>query len=245
VSRIVVLMAIVAGVVLLADLGSPANDVASGQEGPAAEPAVEAVKQVRERGAPVAVLKARTNLRAKPGGRVLAKLDKRTEWRSPRVLAVVGAKGKWLRVIATELPNDRRGWIALKAASLVANPWAVRADLSRRRVVVTRNGRVVYRFRVAVGRPGTPTPRGRFAVTDKLQIAGGSPAYGCCALALSGKQPHIEPGWQGGNRLAIHGTRLTQTIGRAASFGCLRARDKHAYWIIKHVFLGTIVEIRP
>jgi len=238
----------VAGVVLgvgAAPVSNTARGQDSGAPAPApTAPAETAVAEVRTSGAPVALLRARTNLRAAPGGKVVAKLGKRTEWRSPRVLAVVGARGKWLRVVATELPNDRRGWIPLKAAKLVANPWAVRVDLSERRVEVLRGGRVVRRFGVAVGKPGTPTPTGRFAVTDKIAITGGSAAYGCCAVALSGKQPHIEPGWRGGDRLAIHGTRLTYTIGQAASFGCLRARDADVRWLTRRLYLGTIVEIR-
>jgi lipoprotein-anchoring transpeptidase ErfK/SrfK len=127
---------------------------------------------------------------------------------------------------------------------LLANPWRLRVDLSARTVTVLRHGRVARRFPVAVGKPSTPTPTGRFAVTDKLEISGGSPAYGCCALALSGRQPRIEPGWQGGNRLAIHGTRLPQTIGHPASFGCLRALRRDARWVIDHVYLGSVVTIR-
>jgi lipoprotein-anchoring transpeptidase ErfK/SrfK len=82
-------------------------------------------------------------------------------------------------------------------------------------------------------------------VTDKLELMGGTAAYGCCALALSGHQPHIAQGWRGGDRLAIHGTSEPGTIGKAASLGCLRARNRDAYWVVKHVFLGTVVEIRP
>jgi lipoprotein-anchoring transpeptidase ErfK/SrfK len=104
---------------------------------------------------------------------------------------------------------------------------------------------MVRRFPVAVGRPSTPTPTGRFAITDKLDFIGRSRAYGCCAIALTGHQPHVEPGWRGGDRLAIHGTSLPGTIGRAASFGCLRATDADVRWLVRHAYLGSIVEIRP
>jgi lipoprotein-anchoring transpeptidase ErfK/SrfK len=222
--------------------------------GPAAAPPVgshpktsafDRYSRVKERGEPVAVLRRPTALRTAPGGRRVARLKRRTEWGSPRVLAAVGRDGTWLKVLATEMPNGRAGWIPMSATQLVANPWAVTADLSTRLVTVTKNHRVVRRFRVAVGKPSTPTPPGRYAVTDKLELMGGSAAYGCCALALSGHQPHIAPGWRGGDRLAIHGTTQPGTIGRAASFGCLRARNRDANWIVKHVFLGTVVEIRP
>jgi lipoprotein-anchoring transpeptidase ErfK/SrfK len=202
-------------------------------------------ERVVRTGAPVAVLRRRTVLRAVPGGHGLATAGRRTEWGTPRVLPVVARTGSWLKVIATELPNGRYGWIPIGSAHIVANPWAVRVDLSQRRVTVLKGGRVVRRLTVAVGKPSTPTPTGRFAVTDKLELTSHSPAYGCCALALSGHQPRTGQGWVGGDRLAIHGTSEPQTIGRAASLGCLRARDRDVRWIVTHVWLGSLVEIRP
>jgi lipoprotein-anchoring transpeptidase ErfK/SrfK len=217
---------------------------------PAATPSAtvspaERYGRLKRDGAPVAVLRRTTVLRATPGGRPLTRVPRRTEWRSPSVLAAVGVRGAWLKVIASQLPNGRYGWIPAAAAQLAPNPWAVHADLSSRRVTVTRGGRVVRRFSVAVGRPATPTPTGRYAVTDKLELMSRSAAYGCCALALSGHQPRVAQGWAGGDRLAIHGTSEPQSIGNAASLGCLRARDEDARWLVQHVFLGTIVEIRP
>ncbi len=238
---------IAASAFVLVALAPPADHLAQSQEsgaGAEKESAEEAVRRIEARGAPVAILEHRAWLRATPDGKRLHRLKRRTQWRTPRVLAVVGARGDWLKVIATELPNGRRGWIPLRAADLVANPWSVRADLSSRVVKVYKHDRLVRRFPVAVGSSSTPTPTGTFAVTDKLVYANGSAAYGCCALALSGHQPNIQQGWRGGDRLAIHGTRLEYTIGTAASFGCLRSRDRDARWVVRNVFLGTLVTIR-
>ena len=52
--------------------------------------------------------------------------------------------------------------------------------------MLRRNGRAVHRLTVAIGRPGSETPTGRFAVTDKLAGSQLGPYYGCCILALSG-----------------------------------------------------------
>jgi lipoprotein-anchoring transpeptidase ErfK/SrfK len=149
-----------------------------------------------------------------------------------------------VRVIASQLPNGRRGWIRAADARFSFTPWRVTADLSQRIVTVRRGGRVVRRVRVAIGSPRTSTPTGRFAVTDKLRLSGGSRAYGWGVLALSGHQPHIEPGWRGGDRLAIHGTASPGTIGSASSFGCLRASRRDVRWIVRNVWLGTVVTIR-
>jgi lipoprotein-anchoring transpeptidase ErfK/SrfK len=212
---------------------------------PHTQPAPMTYAEAQRNGQPVAVLTRRAVLRAAPGGRVLAKLPRKTEWGTPSVLAAVGARRGWLRVMATQLPNGRTGWIPANAAGLVPSRWKLEADLSRRLVTVRRDGHAVRRFRVAIGRPSTPTPTGRFAITDKLHFTDHSRAYGWGAIALTGHQPHIEPGWDGGNRLAIHGTSDPASIGQPASFGCLRASDADVRWLVHHAYLGSIVEIRP
>jgi lipoprotein-anchoring transpeptidase ErfK/SrfK len=196
-------------------------------------------------GQPIAVVTRRSPLRASPGGRIVASLGRHTEWGTPTVLAALAERRGWLRVMATQLPNGHSGWIPASAARVMASPWKLDVDLSRRLVTVRRGGHAVRRFRVAVGRPSTPTPTGRFAITDKIHFTGPSHVYGWGAVALSGHQPHIEPGWSGGNRLAIHGTSMPESIGTAASSGCLRARDEDVRWLVNHAYLGSIVEIRP
>ena len=215
------------------------------RSGKATAQKVATYESVRRDGQPVAVITRATALRDAPDGRRIAHIAKRTEFGTPTVLAALDERRGWLRVIASQVPNGRTAWIPTSAAALVANPWKVRADLSRRLVTVLRDGRVVKRFRVAIGRPQTPTPTGRFAVTDKLSFIGGSAAYGWGALALSGHQPHIEPGWTGGDRLAVHGTHSPSSIGQAASFGCFRAADSDVQWLVRNVFLGSVVTVRP
>ncbi len=180
-------------------------------------------------------------LRARPAGRVVARLGVRTEFGSPRVLSVRRRRGSWLQVLAPERPNGRDGWIRAGAARLGATDVSIRVDRSARRLVVRRGARTVRRVTVAVGRPGTPTPLGRFAVTDRLRTTGASSPYGCCAIALSGHQTRLLPGWPGGDRLAIHATPATWTIGKAASLGCLRASPAAMRALMRRVPLGAPV----
>jgi len=186
-----------------------------------------------------------TALLARPGGPVVARISPRTEFRSATVLPVVARRGDWLSVISKELPNNRVGWISA-SARLVAyrTRWSIAVSLGRREVVVRRSGRVTQRFRVAVGGPSTPTPTGRFAVTDKLFTQDPASVYGCCILALSAQQPNTPQGWGGGDRIAIHATNLPETIGTAASLGCLRAPAEEARRLVRSVPLGTVVTIR-
>ena len=147
-----------------------------------------------------------TALRATPDGRKVGRLKPRTEFGSPKVVSVLRERGGWLRVLVPERPNGRPGWIRAAATRPGATDVSIHVDRSARRLTVRRGERVLRRLSVAVGRPGTETPTGRFAVTDKLRTRRPDSPYGCCAIALSGHQTKLLPGWPGGDRLAIHAT---------------------------------------
>jgi lipoprotein-anchoring transpeptidase ErfK/SrfK len=199
---------------------------------------------------PATIVRVRSSsglaLRSRPWGGVAVRVGATTEFGSARRLGVVRRRGPWLGVTTAALPNNRVGWIHRRntAISLERTRWSVRADLSRRTVTLRRSGRVVRRLSVAVGRPGSPTPTGRFAVTDKLSGGRFGPYYGCCILALSATQPNTPPGWTGGNRMAIHGTNVPSSIGASASAGCLRAADPDLRFLIDRVPVGTPVTIQ-
>jgi L,D-transpeptidase catalytic domain len=179
-------------------------------------------------------------LLARPGGRTLARLTVRTEFGSPQVLGVLARRGGWLRVLSPQLPNGRSGWVRSSRVELAATDVAITVDRSRRRLELRDGRRLLGRFRVGVGRAGSPSPLGRFAVTDRLHMPPGSP-YGCCALALTGHQPHLPSGWHGGDRLAIHGTVDPGSFGRAASLGCIRAPRRGLRVMMRRVPLGAPV----
>jgi hypothetical protein len=182
-------------------------------------------------------------LRAKPRGRVIASVGARTEFGSSAVMSVVARRGRWLGVTTTAMGNGRTAWVRADSGALDRGRvrTAISVDLSRRTVELRRGKRLLRRVRVAVGRPGSATPRGRFAVTDKLAGSRYGSYYGCCILALNGTQPNPPPGWRGGNRLAIHGTDAPGSIGKASSAGCLRAADADLRVLMRAVPLGTPV----
>jgi L,D-transpeptidase catalytic domain len=194
----------------------------------------------------LAVVRGSVALRERPRGPAVVRVGSTTEFGSPRVLAVAARRGDWLGVVATERPNNRLGWVRRgnPALKLRRTGWSLHADLSDRTLTLRKDGRRVHRLSVSIGRPGSETPTGRFAVTDKLSGSSYGPYYGCCILALSGHQPKTPPGWTGGNRLAIHGTDAPSTIGMAASAGCLRASDANLRPLMAKVPLGATVFIR-
>jgi lipoprotein-anchoring transpeptidase ErfK/SrfK len=195
-------------------------------------------------GALVAVVTRSTTLRGAPSGHAIARLPKRTEFDSPVELWVVRRSGAWLGVVSTLAGNGHVGWIPRSATALTRVPWEINVSLSARRATVLHGGKVVKRYTIAVGAPGSPTPTGRFAVTDRLTTGDPSGPYGCCILALSARSPHAIQGWAGGNRIAIHSTPETSSIGQAASHGCMRLTLAEGKWLLDHVPLGTPTIIR-
>ena len=182
-------------------------------------------------------------LSERPGGPSTLSVGSTTEFGSSRVLSVAARRGNWLGVVTTERPNNALAWVRRESRSLRLRRarWSLHADLSGRTLTLRLGGRRVRRLSVAVGESGSPTPTGRFAVTDKLSGPRFGPYYGCCILALSGHQTNTPAGWKGGDRLAIHGTNAPATIGTAASAGCLRAADVELQMLMSKVPLGTPV----
>jgi lipoprotein-anchoring transpeptidase ErfK/SrfK len=191
----------------------------------------------------LAVLRGELGLSDRPGGPATGTLAATTEFGSRQVLGVAAQRRNWLGVVTSARPNGRLAWVRRDQVAIARTRWSLHADLSAHTLTMRRNGRKVHRLRVAIGRPGSETPTGRFAVTDKLAGSNYGPYYGCCVLALNGHQPNTPAGWKGGNRLAIHGTDTPATIGTAASAGCLRAADADLEVLMAKVPLGTPVFI--
>jgi len=174
-------------------------------------------------------------------GRGLERVGSRTQFGSPQTFPVTRLlPGRRYRVL---LDDGRTGWIrpARGTFTLSRTRVSLEVDLSTRLLRVHRGNRVTRSVRVGIGAPGTPTPVGRFAVTDKLDGAAFSPVYGCCILALSAHQNHLPAGWTGGNLIAIHGG---STVG-AISNGCVHAATADLLYLMRMVPLGTPVVVHP
>ena len=221
-----------------ADAGT--REFAPSREGRSAEPFPSDPQSAEQY--PTARVTKRTALYREPGGKVRLRISPKTEWDSPRILSIVERRGRWLAVLVPELKNGQQAWVRDdKVADLSSVTWALRADLSKRTLTVTHNGKAVRRMKIGVGRTDHPTPVGRYAVTDKLRVSDPGSPYGCCVLALTGHQTQLPEGWPGGDRLAVHATRDLSGLGRRVSLGCMRTDPRDTKWMMKRVPLGTPV----
>lgn len=240
----------------LAEPAAAAEPPATVQDRPAAQPpATEPEPAGRETplvplpgdGTPVLELNpgAEVALSAKPGGDPVLTLGDSTEFGSPTVLTVLEREGNWVGVPTEQLPNGELGWLKLGADrgayAVDSVDEEIVVDVSAMSAEFLRDGEVERRWTVSVGAPASPTPTGRFAVTDTLENTF-NPAYGCCVLPITATQPNLPPGWTGGNRMAIHGT--TSPLGLANSNGCVRNGESDMRFLMAKAPLGTPVTIK-
>jgi hypothetical protein len=154
----------------------------------------------------------------------------------------VARHGRWGRVELPYVWPRREGWIWLGGLRRETTAFEVRIDLSRHRITVFRRGESLFGFPTAIGAPVSPTPVGEYVVTDRIPFAHGG-YLGSFAFGISGIQPHLPPGWNGGNQLAIHGTNSPSSIGRSVSAGCLRVSEAALARLRPILELGTPVMI--
>jgi lipoprotein-anchoring transpeptidase ErfK/SrfK len=185
----------------------------------------------------------------RPNGRPVARLRKVTPFGEPRTLGIraVRDERRWLAVHSPVFANDEIGWIPNDpdALALSRTRISLHVSLSNTEIDLRRAGKLVHEIPIAVGRAGTETPAGRYQVTDKLPASRFPQGpYGCCIIPLSARQPNLPEGWAGGDRIAIHGTSQPETIGQAASNGCLRASDPDLEILMRDVPVGAPVFIK-
>jgi L,D-transpeptidase catalytic domain len=191
---------------------------------------------------------AALSIRSRPGGgRVAGTMPAGSPFFGVPTVAWVHRRdttGRWGLVDVPYSGTRATGWIRIVGLKLRRTSIAVRADLSRREVVVTRLDKVIMRLPTTIGAPASPTPPGRYFVTDRVPFSPSS-SLGAFSFGLSGIQTNLPPGWRGGNQLAIHGTNDPGSIGQAASAGCLRVSRNALERLKPLLSLGTPVTILP
>lgn len=152
----------------------------------------------------------------------------------------------WLKVQLPVRPNGAAGWIPAAHATVSRTPWRVHVSLRRRAVTVLRHGRVVRRFGAVIGAPGTPTPVGRFAVSEPVPQADPGGFLGPWALHLTAFSDVLDDFGGGPGRIAIHGrsgASLRDPLGTARSHGCVRIDNAQVRFLARVAVPGTPVRI--
>jgi lipoprotein-anchoring transpeptidase ErfK/SrfK len=192
-----------------------------------------------------------SNVFTKPGKGIKLRLPTHAQWGGgPNVLLVLDSTlyhGKtWLRVALPNRPNGSSGWIREDFVRLGTSAWRVAVDRAAHRVTVFANGRKQRSFQAVIGASATPTPRGLYAIYEKLPQADPKGFLGPWALHLTAFSDVLFNYGGGPGRVAIHGrdgTSLKDALGTSASHGCVRVDDANIVWMARVVPLGTPVLI--
>lgn len=115
-------------------------------------------------------------------------------------------------------------------------------SLPDRKLALLEDGRVVKVYPIAVGAPQSPSPTGTFQIVNRLT----DPTYYSPGLVIPpGKANPLGTRWMGfsAKRFGIHGTNEPQSIGRDASHGCIRMRNRDVEELFELIRVGDTVEV--
>jgi lipoprotein-anchoring transpeptidase ErfK/SrfK len=212
-----------------------AADPAAGSPAAAADPGVTVAHLTHDR---VAV-----HADASLTSSTTATMRAKTPLGSPTTVLVVDRRDGWIDVALASRPNGSSGWVSAGDVQESTDDVAITVSLADHVMRVTRGGAVAVETPVAVGAPGTPTPVGRFYVTDLVDTGQPRGAYGPYALGLSAHSDVLDQFAGGDGQIGIHGTNEPASIGQSVSHGCVRVPDEVISALAGSVPLGTPVTI--
>jgi len=112
-----------------------------------------------------------------------------------------------------------------------------------RKLAVIADGNVIAKFSIAVGAAASPSPTGEFRITNRVT----NPTYYRPGTVIpAGKDNPVGTRWLGLSQkgYGIHGTNVPRSIGRAASHGCIRLRNRDMERLFSMLRIGDVVQIR-
>lgn len=150
------------------------------------------------------------------------------------------------------------GSAALLAVTLLSSPQTLAQDapapaakparqvivsIPDRKLALVEDGRILKLYSVAVGAPESPSPEGEFKIITRIE----NPTFYKPGTVIEpGPDNPLGTRWIGLNRkgYGIHGTNMPDSIGQAASHGCIRMRQDDLEELFTLLRPGDAVTIR-
>jgi lipoprotein-anchoring transpeptidase ErfK/SrfK len=183
-------------------------------------------------------------VRAIPGGKVTRRLSSPTASGAPLVLLVLHRRAGQLEVALPVRPNGSTGWIDSTAVDLAVTPYRLVVSREHHWLDVEYQGRRSAHYPIGVGRAVTPTPPGRYFLTELIRPRDPHGVYGPFAFGLSAFSETLTSFAGGPGQIGLHGTDAPRGLGHDVSHGCLRVSDAVIRHLAATLPLGTPVEIR-
>jgi lipoprotein-anchoring transpeptidase ErfK/SrfK len=112
--------------------------------------------------------------------------------------------------------------------------------------VLLHDGRQIDRWWAVVGKSATPTPRGLFAIYERVRQPSPDDFDGTWSLPLTAFSDALRSFEGGPGQVAIHGrggVSLLDPLGSARSHGCIRIDDSAIGALARDLAEGTPVQI--
>lgn len=115
-------------------------------------------------------------------------------------------------------------------------------NIPARKIALVQDGKVVKVYRVAVGKNSTPSPSGIFHIASHVA----NPTYSHAGKVVGpGPLNPVGTRWMslGFKGYGLHGTNHPESIGHAASHGCIRMRNHDVEELFQLVHVGDEVDL--
>ena len=166
-----------------------------------------------------------------------------TYHKNPLVVEVLENQGDWLRVMVTARPNHTEGWVKADDVELGTTDYRLELDLSTYTLRVYKGPSVFLETTVAIGRESTPSPVGKFFLTEIIKNSSDTGLYGAYIIPINGYSEVLDSFDGGLPQVALHGTNQPELLGSKASNGCIRMANDAITKIAENVPAGATVEI--
>jgi L,D-transpeptidase catalytic domain len=158
-------------------------------------------------------------------------------WKGFAILAVLSL------ALSQAAAEDHPENLDLPADSISTSPKReLVISIPDRKLAVIEDGEVIKIYPVAVGKPSTPSPTGRFEIVNRIE----NPTYYHKGVVIGpGRANPLGNRWLGLSLkgYGIHGTNEQNSIGHAASHGCIRMAKRDVEELFSYVSVGDVVEI--
>jgi lipoprotein-anchoring transpeptidase ErfK/SrfK len=172
--------------------------------------------------------------------------DDPTEPTVPLVLLVEEQRDDgWVRVLLPERPNGLTGWVRAADFELNTTRYHISVELAAHRITVYDGETVILQEPVAIGKPATPTPPGKYFIRVLLQSTDPNSVYGPFAYGLSAHSDVLTSFNGGDGEVGIHGNNDASVLGQSVSSGCVRMSNEGITRLTEILPLGTPVQIVP
>ncbi len=177
------------------------------------------------------------------GGTVSHRMANPTPTNGPLVFLTTDNEPDWHQVLLPVRPNGSLGWVRNADVTLATHNYRIRVDLADFRLRVLERNVTIFDTVAGVASNNSPTPGGRYYITELLAPTIADSVYGSFAYGLSGFSETFQTFNGGPGQLGIHGTNSPETLGTAVSAGCIRLHNDDVARLVTFLPLGVPVDV--